>query len=236
MFTPGDCPAWLVSLSVAACVLWAVTRANADDAPGAIALTYYASSGCPSQSTFREAVSARTRQAVWAAPTDVPSQTLEIILVSSEGTFDGHLRMGRVGEQQAVRRISGATCDEVMAALALVAALAIDPNALTQPLPVSPAAPGFANNGQTKDATGAADSSGTVQAPMNPTRGPTQPGAVPAPANGVASAVATPSPTPRSTGQATRYSRVSSVAWSPIWANTPPERAWRLAVGTDGNE
>ena len=150
---------------------WVFTArgASGSDPRVAIALSYRVAAGCPSESDFREEVAARTKEAKWAAPSDVTERALDVSVVNDRDTFKGRLIIQKVGTPNATRHITGESCDEVIAALALVAALAIDPQALTSPLPAhsAPVATAEESGPETADT-----SRGAVTAP------PTQPSAV----------------------------------------------------------
>jgi hypothetical protein len=120
-------------LRVAVYVAWelAVSQARAEPLP--LRITYEAAPACPGAEVFLDEIHRRTSLARAAAPTD---EALEVVVrIVRRGTLSsGHLLVGQ-GRDGVVRDIDGESCDEVVSALALVTALAIDPNASMAPKP-----------------------------------------------------------------------------------------------------
>jgi len=108
-------------------------RATAQDVV-AVRIEYHAPAGCPDGRAFVLQVSGRTAR--FRSSDDSP-RAFVVELTVTDGA------RGRLttidGDARATRELHGDTCEEVVSALALVAALAIDPNAST--LPVTPAPP-----------------------------------------------------------------------------------------------
>jgi hypothetical protein len=130
--------AW--GLSALACV--GVTRtSSAQEATrlGAepIRVDYASPPGCPSEEDFLAGVLARTARAR-RAPDRGPASTFVVTLEGTHGESTGHLVLRRAGVAETERDVTGDTCEEVASALALIAALAIDPNASTSPVPTPP--------------------------------------------------------------------------------------------------
>src|SRR5580692_7138294 len=98
---------------------------------------YVAPGNCPTEADFEAGVRARTAFARFA---DEPNaQAVHVIVRPTGAKYAGHLsivsRSGRVSE----RDVQDALCSDVVDALALVTALAVDPNAtLLLPAPSSP--------------------------------------------------------------------------------------------------
>lgn len=120
-----------------------VGRAAPADASGeeleTVRVQYEAAPGCPSEEAFWAALSARTPK-VRRGDGEAPVRTFSIRLEPSAGESTGHLVVRALDGSTTERELVGDTCDEVVAALALVAALTVDPNATTRPVAV-PAAP-----------------------------------------------------------------------------------------------
>jgi hypothetical protein len=95
----------------------------------AIALEYEAMAGCPDRVKFVEQVHALTSKAEIVSDESAAHRKFEIRVsrfanaVHGELTIDDHV--GRTA-----RSVSGASCDEVISALALATAIAVDPDAL----------------------------------------------------------------------------------------------------------
>jgi hypothetical protein len=114
-----------------------VVRASADDAPEAISLQYLAPANCPSEQAFVSRVEVHTRKVRWV-PADEARRHLSITVEVRDARTTGTLTIDGEGE----RSITARTCEEVVDALALATALAIDPDQLgTEPEPPPDPAP-----------------------------------------------------------------------------------------------
>ena len=121
--------------------------------PPPLLVEYTAPANCPTQSEFEARVRARTELARFA---DEPNaQTLQVVVRPTGVSYAGHLsivgRSGRTSE----RDVEDTLCENVVDALALVTAIAVDPAAMLAPpeeprstppptpsvAPVAPAAP-----------------------------------------------------------------------------------------------
>jgi hypothetical protein len=98
-----------------------------------VQLHWSAPPACPEQSRFESEVRARTSNATFA---EAPSgeRLFDVALVANEGRFIGRLQIQEGSEPPATRTFEGDTCAEVVSALALVTALAIDPEASSGPI------------------------------------------------------------------------------------------------------
>jgi hypothetical protein len=112
----------------------ALAAAEARGEPPPIRVDYQAHEGCPAADGFLDEIRWRTRLARLAEPDE------EALLVQARVTRRGAVSSGRLslGEGKA-RTIEDPSCDEVVSALALITALAIDPRASTGPRPPVPA-------------------------------------------------------------------------------------------------
>jgi len=135
MFALGRRPFSQLTVLFPFFLFFTARAASGSDPRAAITLSYHVATGCPSEGDFREAVAARTKEAEWATPNEVTERDLDVSVVNDRDTFKGRLTVHKAGTPSATRHITGESCDEVIAALALVAALAIDPQAVTSPLP-----------------------------------------------------------------------------------------------------
>ncbi|MFT3771353.1 MAG: hypothetical protein QM820_38550 [Minicystis sp.] len=104
-----------------------------------IRVDYEAHAGCPGREVLIEEITWRTSLARAAAPGE---DALEVrARITKRGALlRGHLTLGK-GRETITREIEGPRCDEVVSALALVTALAIDPRASTAKKPAGAAAP-----------------------------------------------------------------------------------------------
>jgi hypothetical protein len=96
----------------------------------AIRLTFAAPPACPDEQAFTAELRARTSRARLAWPGE-PARTFRVTITRNQGATLGNLTIEETGGSSAVREVTGKTCPEVVSALALVMALAIDPHALT---------------------------------------------------------------------------------------------------------
>jgi hypothetical protein len=103
------------------------------DTPQRVALRYTDAAGCPGQALFVDAVNARVRRPIeWSQTATVVQMVVTI--ESSADQINGKLEVTRLDAEATRREFSASTCEEVSSALALVAALTLDPNARTEPL------------------------------------------------------------------------------------------------------
>jgi hypothetical protein len=98
--------------------------------PENLHIDYVAPAGCPDATVFMRLLQARTTRFRQAPPDDQARRFL--VRVAAVGSlFSGRLEIRSPDGSSAIRRVEGEICDEVSDALALMTALAIDPNART---------------------------------------------------------------------------------------------------------
>ncbi len=121
-----------------------------------IDLQYIADDGCPGRSEFIARVRARTQLAEFVE-SDGPERRFDV-----SARIDGHRAVGsfvsgRGNATGTARQVTSERCDDVVSALALIVALAVDPHAkLDQPLPISdPGASSTAPDAVTAQSTSA---------------------------------------------------------------------------------
>jgi hypothetical protein len=114
----------------AALAVSALTPVTASAEPLPLRIDYQAAPGCPGADVFFEEIRWRTRLARAAEPWE---EALPVSAhVARRGAASvGHLVLGH-GEARVTRDLESNGCDEVVSALALVTALAIDPRARTE--------------------------------------------------------------------------------------------------------
>jgi hypothetical protein len=105
----------------------------------AFRVDYVAPAGCPDAAAFSALVRERTTR-VREADEGESAQRLRVELRIAEGGASGQLTAERDGETSDVRTLRGRTCADVVSALALTAALSLDPSARFS-LPTPPPAP-----------------------------------------------------------------------------------------------
>src|SRR6188768_2407023 len=134
--TPGargvGCASWLSLI----CVAVPVGAAK----PGqAFRLEYWADGRCPDAVEFARQIQTRAPR-LRVAEADEPALGFYAELVEREGTATGRLTARSPDGREVVREVRGPTCDDVATALALIAALAADPNQPVEDAPPGPAA------------------------------------------------------------------------------------------------
>lgn len=98
-----------------------------------IRVDYEAHDGCPDTAEFLREITGRTPLSR-PATSDEEALEIRVRIEPSDGGSQGNLILGRPGWLRE-RSVDGATCEEVVSALALITALAIDPHAVTAPTP-----------------------------------------------------------------------------------------------------
>ncbi|WP_433933567.1 hypothetical protein AB3662_04325 [Sorangium cellulosum] len=110
----------------------AVARAQPTAAP--LRLEYRAEAGCPTEADFRERVVARLRRPLG----EVDAANAYVVTIEKSGRrFTGRLGVRAADGAASDRDVSGDTCDDVVAALAVVTALAIGTQAAEAPATVA---------------------------------------------------------------------------------------------------
>lgn len=115
----------------------AAAPARADPRP--LRVDYEAAEGCPGADVFLDEIRWRTPLARVAAPGEEALQ-VQARIARRGAVHGGHLVVGQ-GEGRILRDLEGDRCDEVVSALALITALAIDPHASTQARRAAPGPP-----------------------------------------------------------------------------------------------
>lgn len=108
------------------------------DVAEVVELDYLSDGECPSKASFLAEVSARIRRPVTWVVTG-GNVRVALALTQQPGAATGRLDVSRGAAPATRREFTAATCGEVGSALALVVALALDPNARTEELPAPPA-------------------------------------------------------------------------------------------------
>jgi hypothetical protein len=103
-----------------------------------VRVEYRAPSACPERATFLAHVSARTAR---FRASDAAPRAFLLELSPANGGFEGRLTTVEPSSARATRTLSGDTCEQVVSALALVAALTIESNAPAPAPATPPAAP-----------------------------------------------------------------------------------------------
>ncbi|HEX4477454.1 MAG TPA: hypothetical protein VH142_20330 [Polyangiaceae bacterium] len=90
-----------------------------------VRIAYDAPADCPSRDAFLARVRSRVGTA-WEAPADGAARTVQVTVVREFGNSAARLAFVDENGRPVHRAVSGATCDEVVSAIALVTALAIE--------------------------------------------------------------------------------------------------------------
>jgi hypothetical protein len=114
------------------------SRSNTPAEPIQVSLEGHAE--CRDAEFFLQQILARTPRARRASPGET-GRAFVVRIVSSAPNSTGTLIIVDAAGLRSSREVTAATCDEVIAALSLVAALTIDPQAVTTPVPVPPPPP-----------------------------------------------------------------------------------------------
>jgi hypothetical protein len=104
-------------------------------------LDYRAPAGCPSWPRFVTEVTLRTPRVRLGEDRRHRAIGVDVDIADERTHATGHLVLRETDGRHAVRKVDGADCAEVTSALALVAALALDPNASTQPVVLAASLP-----------------------------------------------------------------------------------------------
>jgi len=101
-----------------------------------VRVSYSAPAGCSSRAAFVREVSLRTARIRVVADSE-PGASFVVELTDRTTAIAGQLRWIERDGAETARAVSGATCEEVVSALALIAAVLVDPESLSQ-RPTSP--------------------------------------------------------------------------------------------------
>jgi len=127
--------------SVATSLAIALSSTSAAAQPGSasepVAIAYDADPGCPPVNVFFDQVRART-QRVRRAERDEAALSLRVTARITDSAAIGRLEVQTTSDEVTARAMSAPECDELVAALALVAALSIDPDASMDTSPGAP--------------------------------------------------------------------------------------------------
>lgn len=103
----------------------------------AVDLSYHAASACPDAAAFLAAVRAQTPN-LRPAPPGTPARKLAVTIRITPTQLEGRLRIEEIDGATSNRDVAAARCDDLVSALALVTALAVDAG---PPSPVAPPPP-----------------------------------------------------------------------------------------------
>lgn len=130
---------WAVTCALAAASALLAGSAFAQN--GALVhLDYQAHPACPSRAAFVSQVEARTNKARWTTTAETPgARHFDVQLSLADQQTIGRLSIREPeGSSSTPREVRAATCESVVGALALITALAIDPDAMSSTPAPSP--------------------------------------------------------------------------------------------------
>jgi hypothetical protein len=143
-----------------------------------IALDYQVGAGCPDRSQFVLRVHTFTTKAEIVSDDSAPLRKFGVQVLRAGNAVRGELTIDDRGAKT-TRQVSGATCDEVISALALATAIAVDPDAL---------------GGASPDETNKPPVSEPAQPPDKPKPRPARPNPTPLPERPKAPVIELPRP------------------------------------------
>ncbi len=134
----------LTALSLLGLALVPVTAlTHAEPASLVVSLDYAAPESCPDAAAFRAQVSARTARVTFAEAAAEGRVGWKVAISEAAGGFRGTLRVSGEELGKLERKVNAASCEQVVTALALGAALSVDPEAslAARPEPAKPPPP-----------------------------------------------------------------------------------------------
>jgi hypothetical protein len=202
-----------------------------------VQVEFDAPAGCPGPQAFYESLRSRTAR-VRKATGDETRTTLQIKVTRQRGRVLGELRLVDDGGSVEGRKVQGVSCEDVIQALSLTAALAMDPAALltvpsngvagTAPASSSEVAPGDVSESSSEAPTAVSSGGTTPSAPVRTLDKPAVPESPPAQAP---PARPTPPPPPRIPAP----TEEASASNAPITPDEPvPVPSFELSVGPVG--
>jgi hypothetical protein len=124
----GSAPSIHALLAVCAAVgatITAAKPASAEEAPELIHIDYTAPPGCPNASAFERELKSRTRRA-WTPAGRVSARALTVSITSDKGLYRGRFLLEDPAGSSQSDEVPWEGCDDIVAALAVKAAIAID--------------------------------------------------------------------------------------------------------------
>jgi hypothetical protein len=156
-----------VALVLSCALLPAAARAQSD-APLTVSLTYEGPTECPDALGFETQVRGRTARVRFVEPGQPSEVGWSVVIRQAKNGTSGTLHVSGAAQGKLTRKVTAATCEQVVSALALGAALSVDPDAslVLQPDPEPPPPPATPQAEPAK----AAEPAGTPTKPRAATR------------------------------------------------------------------
>jgi hypothetical protein len=140
-------------------------RARSDDAIR-IRVDYAAASGCPSRAELVDEIRARSPRVV-EAPAGEEAIGVAVRVTKERRGFAGTVTLRFAGAAPSSRTLAGASCSEVVAGLALMAAVAVDPILASAPIDASPAVSASASSSPSSSASPPANDASSASPPID---------------------------------------------------------------------
>jgi len=128
------------TLAVLTAVWLTDSRAQGAEVQQAVHVAYAAPAGCSSRAVFVHELMSRTSRVRLVEDTQ-PAAIFAVDLADRGAHIRGELRLIEPDGSETTRVVDGASCEEVVPALALIAAVLVDPESLTRATTPAPAAP-----------------------------------------------------------------------------------------------
>lgn len=128
----GSRRSWATGPIALAAALSAEVARGQGDLAEPIRVAFEAPAGCPDLTAFLDQVTARTPKARLAAEGE-RARTFKIVVTQEGQRARGRLTIEAPPERPSTREVTGEQCNEVVSALSLITALAVDPRASTGP-------------------------------------------------------------------------------------------------------
>lgn len=131
-----------LALVLSCALLPAAARAQSD-VPLTVSLTYDGPSECPDALGFETQVRGRTARVRFVEPGQPSEVGWSVVIRQAKSGTSGTLHVSGAAQGKLTRKVTAATCEQVVSALALGAALSVDPDAslVLQPEPEPPKPP-----------------------------------------------------------------------------------------------
>lgn len=231
---------WRLGAPSLVLLTWTGLPSLASAEPEHVRIQFSAPKKCPDGDAFIRALRQRTGRFQLGSGAE-QIRVFVVTITGGDPPVSGRLEIQGPGMEVSLRSVSGKTCDEVMEALALMTALALDPNApsaasATTASPPSPSSPGSASPALPAPA-GASN-----RAPK-----PKAPEASPLPAPALAPLATKPATSPSSTGERQEPDALRAEATAPrslpppvvvsspaTMPNPDLSTGWKWAAGVHG--
>jgi hypothetical protein len=118
-----------------------VPRGGRADDREPVRVEFRAPAACPDEAAFFAQMQARTARVRRAAPGE-DARVYDVTIVAEARGFVGRLVLHERARTSHARQVAASECADVIVALALIGALAVDPNADSAPIPLPPAPSG----------------------------------------------------------------------------------------------